>query len=297
MDFTCVICGSSQAKTQLTLPEHQLLKCGQCTTLQLWPPPSTETLQHSYNQSYYTRHLDTWFSRLFMRFFHVWEVKRVKFLRALQPAGRFLDVGCGAGELLADMAAQGYEVYGTEVSPAAFRAIPLALHARVTVGELEDCRFPDMFFNLIMLSDVLEHTYNPLQTLKAVARILRRDGCVVISVPNWDDPDARIFPRNYWHNLDAPVHLWQFTAATLAQLAERVGLIAVGTMRLGWIELFEAPLSLVHAWERQLLAVGFWPRLARGFKWLGAPFLLLLTCIIRVTSPTPRQLRLVFKKA
>lgn len=297
MDFRCVICGSSQATAQLTLPEYQLLKCGQCTTLQLWPQPSVATLQRSYNRSYYTRHLDTMFSRLFMRFWHRWEIQRVKFLRALQPAGRFLDIGCGAGELLADMAAAGYEVYGTEVSLAAFQAIPPALHARVTVGELRDCRFPDMFFNLIMLSDVLEHTYNPVQMLKAVARILRHDGYLVVSVPNWDDPDAHIFRRDYWHNLDVPVHLWQFTATTLPQLAERAGLAVAGTMRLGWIELFEAPLSLVHAWERHLLGAGVGPRLALGFTWLGAPFLLLLTCIIRVASPTPRQLRLVFKKA
>lgn len=232
-----------------------------------------------------------------MRFFHRWEVQRVKFLRELQPTGRFLDVGCGAGELLTDMAAAGYEVYGTEVSPAAFQAIPPALHARVTVGELENCRFPAMFFDLIMLSDVLEHTYNPLKTLRVVASILRPNGYLVVSVPNWDDPDAAIFRRAYWHNLDVPVHLWQFTATTLPQLAERAGLTVVGTMRLGWIELFEAPLSLVHAWERYLLGLGVRRRLARGLTWLGAPLLLLLTCIVRVMSPTPRQLRLVFKTA
>lgn len=297
MDFTCVICGSSQAKTQLTLPEYRLLQCGQCITLQLWPQPSAETLQRSYNQSYYTRHLDTWFSRLFMRFFHRWEVQRVKFLRTLQPRGRFLDVGTGAGELLADMASAGYEVYGTEVSSAAWQAIPPALHARVTVGELERCNFPDTFFNLIMLSDVLEHTYNPLTTLQAVVRILQPDGRVVISVPNWDDPDAHVFRRQYWHNLDVPVHLWQFTATTLPHLAERAGLVVVGTMRLGWIELFEAPLSLVHAWERYLKGVGMRPRLARLLTWLGAPGLLLVTAVVRLTSSTPRQLRLVFKKA
>lgn len=297
MDFACCICGSVQGTAQLALPEYQLLQCDQCTTLQLWPQPSVETLQRSYNQSYYTRHLDTWFSWLFMRFFHHWEVQRVKFLQALQPTGRFLDVGCGAGELLADMAAAGYEVHGTEVSSSAFQAIPPALHACVTVDALEQCNFPAAFFNLIMLSDVLEHTYNPRQTLRAVARILRPDGYLIVSVPNWDDPDARIFQRNYWHNLDVPAHLYQFTATTLRQVAQRAGLTVVGTMRLGWIELFEAPLSLVHAWQRQLLAAGVEPHLARGLTWLGAPFLLLLTFVVRVISPTPRQLRLVFKKA
>lgn len=297
MVFKCVICGSTLARPHLTLPPYQIVECSRCTTLGLWPQPSAETLQRFYNQLYYTRHVDTWFRRLFMRFFHRWETQRVKFLRALQPAGRFLDVGCGAGELLADMAVQGYEVYGTEVSPAVFEAIPPALHDRVTIGELADCHFPDTSFDLIMLSDVLEHTYNPRQMLQVVARILRPGGNIIISVPNWDDPDARIFRRQYWHNLDVPVHLWQFTATTLLRLAEGAGLIVVGTMRLGWIELFEAPLSLVHAWGRYVREAGAKPRLARALTWLGTPFLLLLTLIVRAMSPTPRQLRLVFKKA
>lgn len=297
MGFWCVICGSNQATVEVAVPDYQLMQCGRCTTLQLWPQPAAETLQRFYNRSYYTRHLETWFSRLFMRFFHRWEVRRVQFLRALQPTGRFLDVGCGAGELLADMAAQGYEVCGTEVSQMAFQAIPPVLHARVKVGELEDCNFPENFFHLVMLSDVLEHTYDPLKTLKEVARVLRSDGWLVVSVPNWDDPDAHVFPRKCWHNMDVPLHLWQFTAATLPRLAERAGLTVTGAMRLGWVELFEAPLSLVHAWERYLLAAGVGPHLARGLKWLGSPFLLLLTFLVRITSATPRQLRLVFKKA
>lgn len=297
MDFKCIICGSEQAELRLMLPQYQIVECRQCTIMRLWPPPSPKTLQHFYNLAYYTRHLNTWFSRLFMRFFHIYEIKRVKFLRDLQPVGRFLDIGCGAGELLSDMAAAGYEVRGTEVSPAVFEAIPPALHDHVTIGELEDCHFPDASFNLIMLSDVLEHSYNPRQMLKEAARILRRDGTIVISVPNWNDPDAHIFPRAYWHNLDVPIHLWHFTATTLPQLGQRAGLKVVGTLQLGWIELFEAPLSLVHAWERYVRAAGVKPRLARALTWLGTPFLLLLTLIVRVMSLPPRQLRLILKKA
>lgn len=297
MNFKCILCGSEQAWPRLTLPQYQIVACSQCKALQLWPPPSPETLQNFYNLSYYTRHAHTWFGRLFMKFFHLYEIKRVKFLRAVQPTGRFLDVGCGAGELLADMAAEEYDVYGTEVSQAAFQAIPRALHSRVKVGEVDQCRFPEASFNLIMLSDVLEHTYDPLQTLKTVARLLRQDGNVIISVPNWDDPDARIFPRQYWHNLDVPIHLWHFTVATLTQLAQRAGFRVVGTMQLGWIELFEAPLSLVHAWEKWLLTSGVKPLLTRVLVWLGAPFLLLLTILIRQFGRHPRQLRLIFTKA
>lgn len=284
------------AKPELVMPDYKVLKCDQCKTLQLWPQPSVQTLQKYYNLPYYTQHTDTSFSRLFMKFFREWGVKRVAFLCKLQPKGKFLDIGCGAGELLADMAEKGYEVYGTEVSPAALKAIMPTLVSRVKIGELENIHFPEAPFNLIMLSDVLEHTFNPLQTLRIVHKLLHHSGHVVVSVPNWDDPDAKVFPRQYWHNIDVPRHLWHFTSLTLPQLAERAGFKVVGTMRLGWIEWFETPLSLVHAFERLLLNAGMGPLPSRGLKWLAAPFLLLITFIIRVFGPRPRQLRLIFQK-
>jgi ubiquinone/menaquinone biosynthesis C-methylase UbiE len=44
--------------------------------------------------------------------------------------------------------------------------------------------FPDSSFDLIVCKDILEHLLDPLAVLKEAVRVLRRDGAIVISVPN-----------------------------------------------------------------------------------------------------------------
>lgn len=295
MDFICVLCGGTVADQEVSAGEFVLQRCRQCGLMGLWPQPTPTQLAKAYDRPYYTRHRAMWWQRLYMRFFRRWGRARLKALKSLKSRGRFLDVGCGTGELVADMAAAGYEVYGSEVSTAAIEAMPPERQARVKSGEIYQCGFAPASFDLIMLSDVLEHTRDPLATLKTVRQLLRPDGLVVISVPNWHDVERRVFGRQCWHNLDVPRHIWQFTEKTLREVARQAGLTAASPFRFGWITHFEAPLSLVGGWHCYLRSSG----LSAGWSWwvvaITAPIMLGLTLLLRLLSRQPRQLRFVFK--
>jgi len=55
------------------------------------------------------------------------------------------------------------------------------------VGELNFTTtfpFKDKSFDIIICKDILEHVVQPLEIIQDVHRILRDDGCVIISVPN-----------------------------------------------------------------------------------------------------------------
>jgi 2-polyprenyl-3-methyl-5-hydroxy-6-metoxy-1,4-benzoquinol methylase len=57
-------------------------------------------------------------------------------------------------------------------------------HARFLKGEVDKLDLPAESFDRIICTEVLEHTRDPDSILAAIARLLRRDGVAVITVPN-----------------------------------------------------------------------------------------------------------------
>jgi SAM-dependent methyltransferase len=98
--------------------------------------------------------------------------------------GRLLDIGVGRGELLRAAHDAKWEVTGIEPS-SRFASYAEKLSGVTIHSEpLEQCAFPDEAFDCVILSAVLEHLYNPDETIAEIARILRPGGAVFIDVPN-----------------------------------------------------------------------------------------------------------------
>lgn len=136
--------------------------------------------------------------------------------------GRLLDLGCGSGLYLHAFQRLGWEVYGVEISAAVAEQARRMFGLNVFVGELEGARFPDEYFDVVILAHVLEHLWDPVGTLREVGRILKKDGLVVVAMPNSRSIMALIF-RSYWFHLDVPRHFYHFTPASLRALFARVG--------------------------------------------------------------------------
>lgn len=141
----------------------------------------------------------------------------------LSPGARLLDLGCGAGFFLKAAEADGWAAEGTEISR------QLAAYARdvagvkVRLGTLEEIRWPPEIFDVVTLFDVLEHVPDPLRTLTEVGRLLKTDGAVLISTPDYDSL-SRLFLGKAWAVLSPAEHLSLFTSGTLRALIERAGL-------------------------------------------------------------------------
>ena len=110
--------------------------------------------------------------------------RHIRFLCAdLQPRARVLDVGCGRGVLLTELADRGFEVHGVEHSEAAmFGADP----AKIRIARaLADAGYPADYFDEVIIWHVLEHLRDPRATLAEVRRIVRPGGRLIVSVPNF----------------------------------------------------------------------------------------------------------------
>jgi SAM-dependent methyltransferase len=115
---------------------------------------------------------------------------------------RILDVGCGAGQLLCDLADVGYRgLHG--VDPFIARDVVYPNGVRIqkcTINEMSGT------FDLVLFVHSLEHVPDPAQALVSVARLLDPGGrCIVWcpTVPCW----AWEHYGDAWVQLDAPRHL------------------------------------------------------------------------------------------
>ena len=134
--------------------------------------------------------------------------------------GRILDIGCNNGLYLSILKSIGWKVLGVELNPALAQAQE-ALGIEVKQGTLEDAQFEEGSFDVVRLSHVLEHLYEPLKTLKEIAKILKPNGQIRITVPNQRSFAFFLF-KDLWYG--APGHLYCFKPFTLSKLCEKAGL-------------------------------------------------------------------------
>jgi len=147
----------------------------------------------------------------------------------LPQRGKILDVGCGAGFFLKLMAKMGYESYGVEISEYASSYAQKLLGLDVFRGHLIEAGFPDNFFDLITMWDVLEHLPNPLDVLTECRRIMRDGAVLVVETLNVDSVLVKILRRS-WPLFAPPYHIIYYNTCTLTTLLERCGFKTMETI-------------------------------------------------------------------
>lgn len=117
---------------------------------------------------------------------------RLDAIRRLMPAGRplvVLDVGCGGGTLGKALKSDSQvTVFGVDVAPQAVEMAKNNLDdAWVADIELSDPWPTEVVarrYDLIIISEVLEHLFFPEQLLRAVRPLLVEDGVIIVTIPN-----------------------------------------------------------------------------------------------------------------
>ena len=172
-----------------------------------------------------------------------------------QSVGRILDIGAAAGFFLKVAKDRGWETYGIEPSRYLSEFGNKHYKANIHCGTVEDItRFPQQM-DVVTLWDVLEHTFDPMDTLARCNRYLRPGGLIAVNYPNIGNWMARLAGRRYWFILS--VHLYYFTPITIAEMLRRNGFAVVSstphfqTLQLGY---------LLYRLE------AYTPRLAKGLQ-------------------------------
>lgn len=118
---------------------------------------------------------------------HWWFVGRRNIISSLvekYPKGsRILEVGCSGGELIKDLNENGYKnIFGVDISKKAIELCKKRGVGNVYLMDGESLEF-DEKFDLIILSDVLEHIGDEKKTLEGLRNSLKKGGKVICFVP------------------------------------------------------------------------------------------------------------------
>lgn len=114
------------------------------------------------------------------------------YLPMLSKGSRLLDIGCGFGNVSKDLIKKGIEVYGLEINKEAIRALKKKGFKVVSHDISEKLPFSGNYFDGILLLDILEHVFDPLGLLSESARVLKKGGFIIVSVPLYFDLIDRI---------------------------------------------------------------------------------------------------------
>ncbi len=215
----CPLCDSEEITYAFQVAARRLDECSRCRLLFFNPQPSQEELSAIYSEGYLlgegTQGLSERVPRLKRAGARILLGLISDYSGRRDGTGkRLLDIGCGGGFLLAEAAAEGYDVTGTDVSAELLgKAASLARRAVLHHQDAETLDLPQESFDVCVLSDVLEHVRDPLAVLNRVWRFLRPGGIVLVAAPSLDSFSARIM-KDKWVEFKVE-HLFYFGRSNL----------------------------------------------------------------------------------
>jgi 2-polyprenyl-3-methyl-5-hydroxy-6-metoxy-1,4-benzoquinol methylase len=217
----CALCGSDGFIPFLAGRGFYYVKCTSCGLVYQNPRPSLDDLKKRYADDYFKYEIQN--ERNFFNLM-ILGLKDSGQEQAPPPEsgkGRFLDIGCATGMLLAHMRDQGWNVAGVDLCRESAQYGIDHRHLDIYTGTLEEAAFPDDSFNLIHFSHLIEHVQEPVGFLREVRRILSPNGTALITTPNVNGFQARLF-REKWRSA-IPDHLFLFSLDTMTRLLTTAG--------------------------------------------------------------------------
>lgn len=192
LEIDCPVCGSAERsfKGWRGGVDHQsgsgertsIYRCRECTHLYPFPMPIPV---HGLNDLY--ENADEYFKGhdIDQKISNGVEMMR-QFEDRLSKKGRFLDVGCGVGELLRAAQDEGWTAEGIDPSEEFVSIGRKKLGVNSKVCTLKDAGYPDKHFDAVAMSSLIEHLYDPLPVLIEIRRILKPAGILWFDAPNED---------------------------------------------------------------------------------------------------------------
>lgn len=250
--YRCVLCGEREFAVELegltdnsgcSDERFNIVRCSKCDHRSIFPYPQPEEIVKFYPAQYYAhvnprntpkKRIKSFLKRQSHRRYSgksssnddsekkpgVWA--RLLAEPAYKANGKLLDVGCGNGEYLSFAQSCGWDVKGVEPDREAVETMRAA-GLDVTCSTAEHLPFPAEEFDVVRSWHSLEHTYSPITALSEIKRVLKPDGHLLLSVPNYGCYQSRNLGK-YWPPLEIPRHLHHFTDRSLNAALEKTGL-------------------------------------------------------------------------
>lgn len=174
-----------------------------------------------------------------------WRIDHEKFNRAVfvrslpeSPPLDVLDIGSGAGKMMAWLGRIGHRPVGIEPDPSALSRAPDFPHP-VYDGSAD--HIPEALagrkFDAILMVHVIEHVGDPDLVFGNLRKLLRAGGRIYLETPNTECLDFRLSGHS-WPHLDIPRHLVFWSAKSLSKMATKHGFGVERVSHIGYARQF-----------------------------------------------------------
>jgi SAM-dependent methyltransferase len=222
----CPLCDSGEKSILHTFKPFNVVACKDCGLMYLNPRLKESVMKRIYQGTEYFLHggkagykdyisQEKGLRATFRRFLE--ELKRQG-----MASGRLLEVGCGYGYFLDE--ARNFFSYraGTELSEEAGSYARRLSGADVYIGDIG--LLPPGFnnFDIIVIINVIEHIYTPIEFLLSLRQRLKYGGRIVVATPDIGSFWYKAMKRR-WPSFKIPEHIAFYTEKTLTILLQKTG--------------------------------------------------------------------------
>jgi len=231
----CPVCGGESQKEFIEAEDHnvsndlfKIVECVACSFRFTNPIPTEDTIGDYYKSENYVSHSGT--KKGFVnRVYHIVRSRAIKQKENL--AAKYskekviLDIGCGTGDFLGYCKSQNWKTLGLEPDQSARKmAIEKNAIEAKDLGHLYEVE--SNTFDVISMWHVLEHVYNLNKDIEQYKKILKKEGVLIVAVPNCSSKDAEHY-KSSWAAYDLPIHLYHFRPDNMKQLFSKHGMEVV----------------------------------------------------------------------
>lgn len=214
-----------------------LAQCPRCELEFYDKKLSDEQISQIYDNDYFQSEW-CWYKKPYAQ---AWELRKKDFerlqlplIRAVKQSGKVMELGCAGGATLKAFAETGYETLGVELNEQMAEWGRKNLGLAIVNTDITKETFVsehDGEFDLIYMSDVLEHVNEPKTLLAALGKLLKPDGFIIVEAPfceaNRFSSKLVKLSRNIFRKRRTsgakPYHVIFFKPRTLVGLCENAG--------------------------------------------------------------------------
>jgi 2-polyprenyl-3-methyl-5-hydroxy-6-metoxy-1,4-benzoquinol methylase len=239
-DMSCPMCDSVRTKVVFRRTHgcrlYFLVRCLNCGQSFCAPKPTASEICSFYEGDYHAElRREGATEKLFGSKFATYRDWVVEFLKG----GRSLDIGTATGLFPNILTKAGFEAEGLELNPATAEWGEAHYGVRIRTCQLGENGAEPGSYDLISMTDVLEHTENPLRFLGVARKYLRLGGYLLVTFPDVSSVESRYarflslsFRRDWiWYCCRIPLHVWEFTPTTARAMFEKAGFSVRGFRR------------------------------------------------------------------
>ena len=225
-EASCYNCDATEIIGSFIVNRFRHVRCKNCGMVYVSPRIKNSIYNLLYNEAPYT---DFYKIKLIPSIDYRRNVLAVnkynQITRYFKKTGKVLDIGSGVGEVLSIFQEKGWDCTGIEFNEFAADYSRKTFKLNIINTNIYEIKLSEEY-DVIMLWGVLEHLFEPLNILKKVHKLLKKDGLLLLEVPSADSVLVRYYERTQKHVdriIEGDRHIMLFSLRGFMEMTQKAG--------------------------------------------------------------------------